>query len=891
MKAAAASSSPLTPDRSPRIQPALTSQPSGQTGQNSQTPAIGKQSSLFSQAPNLSRQFSICAARTDALSKFRIETPETLTPHQRKKAIEKDKKKKKKSGEKKKKEEENLYEQFQTISWRKDNQHDAVKTTNVLLGSQKGFLIIWFEISSWVLPGLIGLLIACSGSAIEIGVDHIANWRFGFCAEDWIRTRDTCCSMYKCTEDYRDPSAWRPWASYLWYPDSFFAEYFAFTLASSACILVAASLVRFFAPTARGSGIPEVKTILSGFCMAEVLSSRTLFIKCIGLVFAVGSGLSCGKEGPLVHVACCWGMMCAFMSERYNENEAKRRELLSAAAAAGVSVAFGAPLGGVLFSLEEVSTFFPQKTMWRAFFAAVVAALTLQWLNPTGTGKLTMFEVRYTKPLFSLEYIPFAILGIIGGLVGTAFVALNVRLSAFRMSDAYKQKIPIILEVFIIGLVTSLSSFPSPLMRPMQPQIIHLLFETCEGKDNDNLICEGGENIYSTEVFAIMAIAAIVRFLQTVMTFGTGVPAGLFVPSLFIGACIGRITGSLLCLLDDNYYKWTPDDYRIEPGVYAMVGAAAVLGGVCRVTISLVVIMFELTGALEYIVPFMICVLMSKWVGDYFTDGIYDCHIVLRGYPYLHEPSDMTYSARACDIMEDELEMIDVQRNSIGDLLEKTLEFRYYGFPLVRSTSEIDRILLGYIVREELAEFLNDHLSNAKTGKVSHQTSCIFSVHSPKYILESASKNAVDLSPLVDDTVVRLVPETPVSQVHNVFRQLGLRLIMVVRHGRLQGMITKKNFVHKLHQGLGNVKNDPSTMAFGVEEAEEGRRDTRRLSINDLLPETNLSQPLLSESERANNISLESTDVAAVGFTMPFYNRKRIMTEPKIKQYRNMANP
>ena len=82
----------------------------------------------------------------------------------------------------------------------------------------------------------------------------------------------------------------------------------------------------------------------------------TLLIKSIGIMLAVAAGLSLGKEGPMVHIAICLGNIFSYLFPKYGRNEAKKREVLSAAAAAGVSVAFGAPIGGVLFSLEEVST-------------------------------------------------------------------------------------------------------------------------------------------------------------------------------------------------------------------------------------------------------------------------------------------------------------------------------------------------------------------------------------------------------------------------------------------------------------------------------------------------------------------------------------------------------
>jgi len=99
---------------------------------------------------------------------------------------------------------------------------------------------------------------------------------------------------------------------------------------------------------------------------------------------------------------------------KYYKNEAKKREVLSAAAAAGVSVAFGAPVGGVLFSLEEVSYYFPHKVMWRAFFAAMTAAFTLQLMNPYFSGHLVRFYVNYSHQWSLFEIVPFVIIGAFG---------------------------------------------------------------------------------------------------------------------------------------------------------------------------------------------------------------------------------------------------------------------------------------------------------------------------------------------------------------------------------------------------------------------------------------------------------------------------------------------
>jgi len=233
-----------------------------------------------------------------------------------------------------------------------------------------------------------------------------------------------------------------------------------------------------------------------------------------------------------------------------------------------------------------------------------------------------------------------------------------------------------------------------------------------------------------------------------------------------------------------------------------MVGAAAVLGGVCRVTISLVVIMFGLTGALQLIVPFMLAVLMAKFVGDAFGDGIYDACIILRGYPYLHEPDDVSFNARACDVMDDELECINAEPTTLGKLLEMLRTTTFGGFPLI--ASETDHSLLGYVHTEPLRRHLEMSLSESALMRED------FPVVFRRYTTHRVS-GAMDLSKFVDETVVRIVPETPLAQVHNIFRQLGVKIVLVARFGHLAGIITKKAFVDHLHEGhIGHVAKDPA---------------------------------------------------------------------------------
>ena len=118
--------------------------------------------------------------------------------------------------------------------------------------------------------------------------------------------------------------------------------------------------------------------ILGGFAVPGLLGAWTLLIKAVGVVLSVGAGLSIGKEGPMIHVCSCVGHLWCCLFAKFRGNKSRQTEVVSCAAAAGMAVAFGAPVGGVLFSLEEMSSYFTAKTMWKAFVCSTAAVLTIQ---------------------------------------------------------------------------------------------------------------------------------------------------------------------------------------------------------------------------------------------------------------------------------------------------------------------------------------------------------------------------------------------------------------------------------------------------------------------------------------------------------------------------------
>merc|ERR1712020_795203 len=208
-----------------------------------------------------------------------------------------------------------------------------------------------------------------------------------------------------------------------------------------------------------------------------------------------------------------------------------------------------------------------------------------------------------------------------------------------------------------------------------------------------------------------LTLALLFKLAATIFTFGLKVPAGLFIPSLCMGAIIGRMVGigmEQLVFAHHTNLPWffqgqcAQEDSCITPGLYAMEGSAAVLGGITRMTVSLVVIMFELTGGIHYIVPIMAATMASKWVGDAIRRmGIYDAHIDLNGYPFLDIKEEFDHTTLAADVMQPQT----------NDPLVVSVESQYLvGFVLRRDLKlaiQNARSRVESVARESLVLFTN----------------------------------------------------------------------------------------------------------------------------------------------------------------------------------------
>lgn len=678
----------------------------------------------------------------------------------------------------------------------------------------------------WILVAT-GIAVGGISAGIDVTSDWLGDLKTGVCTNVETGGAFYLNKVFCCwgIDSYAECPDWRPWSTVIGVGNkggSYIIEYMAFVLLSVVFATAASLLVTQYSIYAKQSGIPEIKSVLGGFVIRRFLGAWTLVVKSLGLCLAVASGMWLGKEGPLVHVACCCANVFMKLFDGINGNEARKREAFSAAAASGISVAFGSPIGGVLFSLEQLSYYFPDKTMWASFVCAMVAAVTLQAFDPFRTGQLVMYQVTYHSGWHSFELIPFAIIGITGGLYGAMFINLNMRVAAWRASKSNPFLNRPVLEVVAIALITALISFPITFLRAQSNELVEHLFAECKDITDDYLgLCKSG--VANTGVIMILLVSSVIGSVLAVITFGLQIPAGILLPSMTVGALYGRVIGLIIEVWQREHPNFIvfascePDIPCITPGTYAVVGAASALAGTTRMTVSIVVIMFELTGALTYVLPIMVAVMLSKWVGDAFGKrGIYESWIHFQGYPFLDNKDDTPVpDVPVSQIMTrfDDLVCITSTNHTIETLRDLLHEHRFRGFPVILDAREAT--LLGYISRTEL-QYALDAAESSSRG-LPPTTECFFA-HQPL----ADPTITLDLRPWMDQTPITLRSNSSLMLTTEMIQKLGLRYIVFADRGLLTGLITKKDLYAVLNE---NDEDKVGSGAGALREIVTGRED------------------------------------------------------------------
>nr|XP_009858717.1 chloride channel protein C-like [Ciona intestinalis] len=678
-------------------------------------------------------------------------------------------------------------------------------------------------------------------------------------------------------------------------------------------LIPAAAIVVWLRPSAGGSGIPELIGFLNGTIIRHIFNIRTMVVKFISCVFAVGSGMPVGPEGPMIHLGGLIGAgLSQFKSDSFGirptyfqrfRNSEDRRNFISAGAAAGVSSAFGAPVGGLLFSMEEVSSFWNMKLSWQTFFCCMISTFTTDLFNSafngfTYTGSFGLFATE-TNIMFQVDtdlatnilaFIPSAILGCIGGILGALFTFLNVKIARLRrrllskIKSQQNQKVVRFLEPCIIMILTATVSVLLPAgftctkyecnieaiqkdPRHDGPQCLTVAMEDYRAPrtepDVERYVCPVGlsfidgnktlnnqsYNEAATLLFVtgeqaikhlfsngthrqfqvgVLITVLVIYYVLACWAAGTSISSGLVVPMLFIGALYGRIVGQLMVTWfgihppeTDPYYAW------MDPGAMALIGAASFFGGVSRLTMSLTVIMVEITNDISFLLPMMSTIMISKWVGDYFTHPLYHSLLEFKCIPFL-DSEPVVYSKEkkllnlelycAGDAMTKNTVVVHPVEK-VGRLCKLLLSTTHGGFPVIKDTSQ-GPVLCGLITRLELCMLLqhNEIFVDSPDGSTAGQALHYQTIHVDRLLRsketykrienifkhETEREQYLDLSPYYNQSCVSLPETFSLHRTYIIFRTLGLRHLPVVDdHNHVVGIITRKDLMgFKLEETL-----------------------------------------------------------------------------------------
>lgn len=421
----------------------------------------------------------------------------------------------------------------------------------------------------------------------------------------------------------------------------------------------AAILTVFVGPGSVGSGTVELIAYCNGVSYPNFFGVRTLFVKIFGNALAVAAGLCVGKEGPLAHIGAIVGHMVLYLPfswlYRYR-NEKDKRELACAGAAAGVSAAFGSPIGGTLFIYEisQPSSFWSFGLTWKIFFCSSISTFVLDILACLRDGRdvsitnagMIKFGSYESHPYELFDFCSFIVLGVCGGLLGSLFNQINSEVNRIRriyLTSPWKR----VGETLFLTTVTSALIFSAPLITQYSCQNIknmktdfeaELISYTCpvgeysplatlllnsEGKTIKAFLTKEAMFDYNP-----LLIHFLIWFLMTILTYGTWVPAGLFLPGILIGCSLGR----MMTLFLSTYLN-----HDASPATYGTIGAAAVLAGYTRLSFSLAVIMLETTENINLFLPIIFTLFISFAVGRLYTSSYYAICIESKSLPLLVE--------------------------------------------------------------------------------------------------------------------------------------------------------------------------------------------------------------------------------------------------------------
>ncbi|XP_012656984.1 chloride channel protein ClC-Ka isoform X1 [Otolemur garnettii] len=566
----------------------------------------------------------------------------------------------------------------------------------------------------------------------------------------------------------------------------------------------------------QGSGIPELKVILSGIVLEDYLDIKNFGAKVVGLccTLAAGSTIFLGKVGPFVHLAV---MIAAYLGRvrtatiGESGNKSKQNEMLVAGAAVGVSTVFAAPFSGVLFSIEVMSSHFSVWDYWRGFFAATCGAFTFRLLSVFNSEEETItclfktdfpVDIPYDLP----EIFFFVALGAICGILSCAYLFCQRTYLGFLKTNRFFSKLLATskpLYSALAAVILASITYPPGVGRFLASRLsmgehLRSLFDNTSWAlmtrnssppwpkelNPQNLWVEWYHPQFT--IFGTLAFFLVMKFWMLVLATTIPIPAGYFLPIFIWGAAVGRLLGEALSVAFPEGLVAGGVINPIVPGAYALAGAAAFSGAVTH-TISTALLVFELTGQIVHGLPVLMAVLAANAIAQSCQPSFYDGTIIIKKLPYLpwirgrkisshrvivEHFMNCTITTLAKDMpLEEAVKVV-----TSTDMAE---------YPLVETKES--QILVGTVRRAHLVQAFKAEPPSSTPG---HQR-CV----------QDVLAGGCPTEPVT----LQLSPETSLHQAHNLFELLNLQSLFVTSQGRAVGFVSWA----EMEKAISSLTNPP----------------------------------------------------------------------------------
>ena len=441
----------------------------------------------------------------------------------------------------------------------------------------------------------------------------------------------------------------------------FYACPLIFLLVTTLGGLISGLLVCKLAPETAGSGIPYVK--MSLLKSGKLIRIRTIFVKFFAGVIGIGTGLSLGREGPSVQLGAGAG---SFVGKLFRLNGNNRDKLIASGAGAAIGATFNAPIAGTLFVLEELIHKFSPAMLFPTLIATVTASTVARhFLGVNPAFNISLHAIK-TSPAVILSCI---ILGILSGVLGVIFAKL-----IFISNDIYaKIKIPKYFKPAIAGFLTGCAGLFVPYILSSGNDAVQML-------------------LANKFVFMYAAVIFLLKFIITPVCFGSGAAGGIFLPMLMLGSFLGYIAGFVFNTLG----------FELNLMAAASLGMAGFLSSVARTPITAVVMVFEMTGGYECILPLMLVAAIADLTAEKLNHKPIYAKLVVNQY----KNSNVNISGKTLvkDLMSYNVKKFK-DDTSIHEILDVMNKEKHNAYPVVDKKGRLEGIVTKSDIEDVLVDF------------------------------------------------------------------------------------------------------------------------------------------------------------------------------------------